>query len=117
MEPEITASTTSFYTVTLTVPAGSQQDNQVSNVGDYGDPSSGGGVSPINGNPGNGGGVGPANGSGVAPIPAIPPSIWGGGGVSPAQVTASRATHHGPSISILFSSLVLGFIQALLLSF
>ncbi|KAK4162502.1 hypothetical protein QBC43DRAFT_355990 [Cladorrhinum sp. PSN259] len=116
-ELEVTASTASFSTVTLTVPAGSQQNEQLPDIGDYGGPgSSGGGVSPVNGDPGDNGGVGPANGSGVAPISAIPPSAWGGGGVSPAQVTASRAIQDGPSLSILFYTLFLPSFQILLLS-
>ncbi|KAK4229969.1 hypothetical protein QBC38DRAFT_70655 [Podospora fimiseda] len=107
-EPKITTSTDSFYTVTLTVPAGAQLNGQLPGVGS---------VSPASGNPDDCSGTGTASGSGVASIPAIPPSVWGGGGVRPTQVTASRATQDAPSLSVLFTAISLAFLQAVSLSF
>ncbi|KAK4674271.1 hypothetical protein QC763_119010 [Podospora pseudopauciseta] len=82
--------TTSFYTAITAAP----HFQQSGAAGAYGDP--------------------PDSDGAVAPIPAIPPSIWGAG---PAQVTAAKAAQDGPSLVILSAALGFILLQALFLTF
>lgn len=97
--------TTSFYTAITAAP----HFQQSGAAGAYGDPPDSASAATANGS------NSPADSDGeVAPIPAIPPSIWGAG---PAQVTAAKAAQDGPSLVILSAALGFILLQALFLTF